>query len=318
MKREEILIKDINLKDERFRISRFFSLESLLLSLKEVGLVNPPLVTCRERRLVLVSGWKRVLACQGLSLNSIPVWMVESDDDLQMFLLAFYENLATREFNLLEKAEILLKLKTFGEKEQKIIRHYFPLLEIPKTSYYLDLYLTISRFSRDIKSFIHQKNMSLASLGCLAEFNSRERKLLLPLLQPLGQNKQKELLEDLHEISLRDGIPAEKILMSEEIGRILHSEKLSPLQRSARILQWLRQKRYPCLSSWREAFEQAMRRSGWPKNISIEPSPFFEEEAVTVQFRFKNEEELRSLLERLQQVSSKKEFRAVFSSPSDE
>ena len=76
MKREEILIKDINLKDERFRISSFFSLEKLLFSLKEVGLVNPPLVTYRNHRLVLVSGWKRVLACQGLSLTSIPVWMV--------------------------------------------------------------------------------------------------------------------------------------------------------------------------------------------------------------------------------------------------
>ena len=155
MEREEILIKDINLKDERFRISYFFSLESLLLSLKEVGLVNPPLVTYRDHRLVLVSGWKRVLACLELSLTSIPVWVVESDDDLQMFLLAFYENLASREFNLLEKAEILRRLKKLGEKEQKIIRHYFPLLNIPKTSYYFDLYSAISRFPRDVKSFIH-------------------------------------------------------------------------------------------------------------------------------------------------------------------
>ena len=318
MKRDVTLIKDINLKDERFRISTFFSLESLLLSLKEVGLINPPLVTYRDHRLVLVSGWKRILACQRLSLTSIPVWTVESDNDLQTFLLTFYENLATREFSLLDKAEILRKLKTFGETEQKIIRHYFPLLKIPKTSYYLDLYLTISRFSRDTKSFIQQKNMSLASLEYFAQFNSRERKLLLPLLQPLGQNRQKELLENLHEISLREGIPGEKILRSEGIGRILHSEKLSPLQRSDRILQWLRQKRYPCLSSRRKAFEKALRRSGWPKNISIEPSPFFEEEAVTVQFSFKNEAELGSLLERLRQVSSKKEFRAVFNSPSDE
>lgn len=318
MKREEIHIKNINLKDERFRISCFFSLEGLLLSLKEVGLINPPLVTSRNRQLILVSGWKRVLACLKLSLTSIPVWVIRSDDDLQMFLLAFYENLASREFNLLEKAEILRRLKKLGEKEQKIIRHYFPLLNIPKTSYYLDLYLTISRFSKDVKSFIHQKNMSLASLEIFAEFNSRERKLLLPLLQPLGQNKQKELLEDLHEISLRDGVSAQEFLISEGMGKILHSEKLSPLQKSDRIRQWLRQKRYPRLSSRRKAFKQALRKSGWPEDISIEPSPFFEEEAMTVQFRFKDKEGLRSLLARLQQISSKKEFAEVFKGPSDE
>jgi ParB family chromosome partitioning protein len=318
MKREEIHIKNINLKDERFRISYFFSLKGLLLSLKEVGLINPPLVTSRNRQLILVSGWKRVLACLELSLTSIPVWVVRSDDDLQMFLLAFYENLASREYSLLEKAEILRRLKKLGEKEQKIIRHYFPLLNIPQTSYYLDLYLTISRFSKDVKSSIHQKNMSLASMEIFAEFNSRERKLLLPLLQPLGQNKQQELLEDLHEISLRDSVSAQEILISEGMSKILHSEKFSSLQKSDRIRHWLRRKRYPRLSSRRKAFKQALRKSGWPEDISIEPSPFFEEEALTVQFRFKDKEELRSLLVRLQQISSKKEFAEVFEELSDE
>lgn len=318
MKREEILIKNINLKDERFRISYFFSLEGLLLSLKEIGLINPPLVTSRNRQLILVSGWKRVLACLELSLTSIPVWVVRSDDDLQMFLLAFYENLASREFSLLEKAEILRRLKKLGEKEQKIVRHYFPLLNIPQTSYYLDLYLTISRFSKDVKSFIHQKNMSLASMEIFAEFNSRERKLLLPLLQPLGQNKQQELLEDLHEISLRDSVSAQEILISEGMSKILHSEKFSSLQKSDRIRQWLRRKRYPRLSSRRKAFDKALKKSGWPEDIPIESSPFFEEETLTVQFRFKDKEELRSLLARLQQISSKKEFAEVFEKLSDE
>lgn len=318
MRRKEILIKDINLKDERFRISYFSSMENLLLSIKEIGLINPPLVSSRNRQLILVSGWKRVLACLELSMTSIPVWIIRSDDDLQMFLLAFYENLASREFSLLEKAEILRRLKKLGEKEQKIIRHYFPLLDIPQTSYHLDLYLTVSRFSKDVKSFIHQKNMSLASIEVFAEFNSRERKLLLPLLQPLGQNKRQELLEDLHEISLRDGVSAQEILTSEGMGKILHSEKFSSLQKSDHIRQWLRKKRYPRLSSRREALKQALRKSKWPEDISIEPSPFFEEEALTVRFCFKDKEELRSLLARLQQISSKKEFAEVFREPPDE
>jgi hypothetical protein len=160
--------------------------------------------------------------------------------------------------------------------------------------------------------------MSLASIEVFAEFNSRERKLLLPLLQPLGQNKRQELLEDLHEISLRDGVSVQEILISDGISKIIHSEKLSSLQKSDRIRQWLRRKRYPHLSSRREALKQALRKSGWPEDISIEPSPFFEEQALTVQFRFKGKEELRSLLARLQQISSKKEFAEVFRKLSDE
>lgn len=318
MKREEVYLKDIDLKDERFRISFFFSLEKLRQSLKEVGLINSPLVTYRQDRLILISGWKRVLACKALSFSSIPAWMVKTDSDLDAFLLAFHENRATREFSLLEKAEILCRLRRFGENEQKIVKHYLPLLRIPQTSYYLDLYLAISRFDRDLKSFIHEKNMSLTSLEYLAEFKPKERRLLLPLLLPLGQNKQKELLQGLREISLRNDLPVEKILTSKPLTRILDSEKLSPLQKSERIRQRLRDQRYPHLSSSEKTFEQALRKAGWPEDMTIAHSPFFEEEGITVTFRFKDEEEFKSHLKRLQQVASREGFSKVFKLPSDE
>jgi hypothetical protein len=244
--------------------------------------------------------------------------MVEREDDLQTFLLAFYDNLATREFCLLEKAEILRRLKRFGEKETKIIRHYFPLLNIPQTSYYLRLYLAISRFPKDIKAFIHKRNMSLTSLEYLAQFSPKERKLLLPLLQPLGQNKQRELLEDLVGISLREDLPAEKILTEEGIVKVLRSEKLSFLQKSDRIRRMLRRRRYPHLSRRREAFQRALEKSGCPENISIDPSPYFEEKEMTIRFHFKDEEEFRSHLRQLQKLSSKKEFLKVFQGAGDE
>jgi ParB family chromosome partitioning protein len=244
--------------------------------------------------------------------------MVEREDDLQTFLLAFYDNLPTREFCLLEKAEILSRLKRFGEKESKIIRHYFPQLNIPQTSYYLQLYLAISRFPKEIKAFIHKRNMSLTSLEYLAQFSPKERKLLLSLLQPLGQNKQKELLENLVGISLREDLPAEKILMEEEMVKIRRSEKLSSLQKSERIRRMLRRRRYPYLSWRREAFQRALEKSGCPENISIDPSPYFEEEEMTLRFRFKNEEGFRSHIRQLQKLGSKKEFLKVFQGTGDE
>jgi len=105
MKKEQFALKKISLEDERFRTSYHFSLEKLKLSIKEIGLLHPPLVTRRDNRFILVSGWKRVLACHELSLSSIPVYVIEEKDELQTFLIAFYENLAAREFGLLEKAE---------------------------------------------------------------------------------------------------------------------------------------------------------------------------------------------------------------------
>jgi len=318
MNMEYIPLDSLYLKDERFRISYFFSLDKLILSFKEIGLVHPPLVTWRDNLLILVSGWKRVLACLELSLSPIPVVCIEEKNDLKVFLMAYYENLAVREFSLLEKAEILKRLKHFGEKEKSILKHHLPQLGIPPTAYHLDMYLSFSRFSPEIKKIIHEKRMSFASLELLAGFRSQDRKVLLPLLFPLNQNKQKELLEDLREISIRDDMPVLKILKSEEIRAILGSEKLSSLQKSNMIWHVLKRKRYPHLSSWEEKFDAALKTVNWPEDVSLQPSPFFEDDKVILEFSFKSEQEFKRCLSKLQDVSSKKAFSRVFKPSSDE
>jgi len=271
MKREKLDIKEIFLKDERFRTSYHFSPEKLKHSLKVVGLLNPPLVALRNNRFILVSGWKRVLACAELSFSPVPVLITEEKDDLKTFLMAFYENLATREFSLLEKAEILTRLKRFGEDEKRITQHYLPLLDTPATLAYLDTYLAFSQFEPEVKKAIHEKRMSFLSVKPLVEFSSQEREWLLPLLLPLGQNKHREMLEDILEVSKKNDTPVQQILFSPEIRAIQESKTLTPLQKADRTLLLLRKKRYPALSSMQDSFESLLRKMDWPEEIRISP-----------------------------------------------
>ena len=312
MKKERIDLNEIFLKDERYRTSFHFSLEKLKLSLKETGLLHPPLVVFRSERFILVSGWKRILACAELSLSPIPVLITEEKDDLKTFLMAFYENLATREFSLLEKAEILTRLKRFGEDEKRIIRHYLPLLDIPATLLYLDTYLAFSQFEPEVKKAVHEKNMSFSSVKPLVEFSSRERKQLLPLLLPLGQNKRRELLEDILEVSRKSDTAVHKILLSPEIKAVQESETLTPLQKADSIRLLSRKKRYPAFSSLQDSFESLLRKIDWPEEIAISPSPFFEEEDFTVRFTFRSEEQLMAGLLKLEELSARKDFSKIF------
>ncbi len=308
MKKGRLLLKEIFLKDERFRISNFFSLDKLILSIKEVGLLNCPLVTLRNGHLILVSGWKRVLACLELAFSSIPVFVVEEKNDLKAFLIAFYENLAIREFSLMDKAEILLRLKNFGENEEKIVYHYLPLLGIPSTLSHLDTFLAFSEFAPEVKRVIHQKDMPLCSARLLTAFSPSERDLILPLISSLSQNKTMEILENLKEISSRDGIPVQKILASKKIQDVLGSEKLSAAQKAEKIRHDLRRKRFPTLSSWEETFDSLLSKMRLPEEVTLKPSPFFEEEKLSLSFTFKSQEEFKAMLAKLQEVVAKKEF----------
>lgn len=312
MKRENLSLNKIFLKDERFRISYYFDLNKLVASIKEVGLLNPPLVTLRDEHFILVSGWKRVMACLKLSLSPIPALVVQGKSELETFLIAFYENLTSREFSLVEKAEIIARLKKLGEEEKKIVRYFLPLLDIPPTLSHFDSYLAFSQFEPKLKKFIYEKNLPFSLAELFLEFSTSERKRLLPLVSPLSQNKMTEFLESLKEISSRDKFPALKILSSKEVKDILCSRRLSTLQKADRIRLILRKKRYPTLSSWQESFDSLRKKMRWPQEITLSPTPYFEEKRLSVAFDFENQEEFKARLLELEELASKREFSALF------
>jgi ParB/RepB/Spo0J family partition protein len=312
MKKLNLSINEIFLKDERFRISYYFDLEKLVASIREIGLLNPPLVTRRNGRFILVSGWKRVMACLNLSLSPIPVLVVQGKGELETFLIAFYENLATGEFSLVEKAEIMARLKKFSEDEKKIVRHYLPLLGIPPTLSHLDSYLAFSQFEPELKKIIHEKNLPFSLAELFSEFSTSERKRLLPLVSPLSQNKMTEFLESLKEISRRDELPVRKILASKEVKDMLGSRRLSLLQKADRIRLVLKKKRYPNLSSWEESFDSLRKKMRWPREITLSPTPYFEEKRLSVDFNFENQEEFKANLLKLEELASKREFSELF------
>jgi ParB family chromosome partitioning protein len=163
-----------------------------------------------------------------------------------------------------------------------------------------------------LKEIIHEKNIPFSVLQIFLELKPETRRLVMTILVPLGQNKQKEILEDLQEVSQRENIPAEEILKSREILSIQNSDKLSPLQKADRIRNWLRKRRYPSFSSWKESFDSTLRKMRWPKEIVLKHSPFFEDEDISVAFSFKNKKEFEESISKLKQLASQKEFNKMF------
>jgi ParB family chromosome partitioning protein len=312
MKYETLSLAKINLADERFRTSFHPDLSRLILSIKKVGLLSPPLVCRGAQGFVLVSGWKRVLACRELGLSAIGALVTEKKDDLRLFLLGLYENLATREIGTAEKAEIVSKLLKFGVDKKALLRDYLQLLSLPATAAHLEVLLGLSRADTTVREFIEKKELPLALVQSLLRFKPVEQNLLLPLLRPLGQNKQKEIIEGFREISRRDEVSLQEVLRGTEMRQALGSGNLSPLQKAEKVRSILRRKRYPELSSWQEAFASTLRRVRWPRSMAIQPSPYFEGEDISVSFRFRNEAEFKAGLKKLEEASEKREFSQLF------
>ncbi len=304
MRTEDIRLDTIDLDDQRFRISYHFDLTHLIHSISEIGLIHPPVITYRDNAALIVTGWKRVLACQSLGLSSIPCQVFEGQDDLEAFRIGLVENLSFRSFTLLEKARIIHRLIQLGIPENTIVKDHLSDLEIPPTINYLDIYLRIASLDPETQSIIHSKNLAFPVVHFLTEYSGEERQLLLPLLLPLGQNKQKELLQNLLEISKRDDVPVQNILTHGEVQRAATDRNLSPLQKAEAIRNHIHKQRYPTLSAWKDTFRSQKKDLEWPDDIKIEPSPFFEREEFTVRFTFKDFDELKSKLAQLNEMAS--------------
>ncbi|MFC2168514.1 ParB/RepB/Spo0J family partition protein [Acidobacteriota bacterium] len=315
---KKIPLEDIDLSDQRFRVSYFFNLDQLSQSIREVGLIYPPVVSQRNDSIVPVTGWKRIFACKKLFLSPIPAYLSSETDDLKSFKLALFENLTTKKFDMIERAEIVCRLKKFGESEKNIIRRYLPLFGIPPTYDYYDLYSNISCLKRKEKSIVSEKNMALSVVEYLIQFSPKERKILFPILVFLSQNKQKELLELTREISLRTEIPVQEIFDSKEIKNVLLSDNLSSIQKADRVRFLLKEMRFPLLSSREKSFDSAKKKLGWPKDIDLSPTPYFEDNQAHIKFSFKGNKDYLKKISNLLSMSEKDEFSSLLKTILDE
>jgi len=318
MKLEEVELGRIDFDDRRFRISRPSRLDNLLQSISEIGLINPPVVTRKSGCFVIVSGWKRVEACRRLSFFSLPCHVLGECTDLQAFQIAIQDNSTTRELSVSERAEILKRLKGFGVTEDSLVITYLPLLGIPRTRIHLDAYLAISELEPESKEFIEERKVSFPVLMHLIALDRLGREQVLPLLRHLGQNKQRELLEYLLEISRRDSVPVPSLLSSEETRPVIQSAALSPLQKADKVRMILKKKRYPALSAKKESFESSLKRIGWPEDTALDPPPFFEGEEFTVKFTFKDSGEFREKVDKLRSLDEKGRISELLNALSDD
>lgn len=265
-----------------------------------------------------MTGWKRLEACRQLCVSPLPVFIFNEINDLKAFHLAFFENLVTREFHLIEKAEVISKLLKFGESDQNIIQNFLPLLGIPPTFSYFDMFRKIAKMSKKEKRIVWEKNLSLGVIEQLVRFSPYERKKLLPHIVCLSQNKRKELLELAKELSLKNEVPVEVILESKKIKNVIQNTKLSQIQKAEKIRVFLQEERFPRLASRQKIFESAKRQLALPKDVEISPTAFFEDEEFLVKFSFKDKGSLLKKLSLLKNMAEDKNLIKVLKTVDDE
>ncbi len=302
-----IPVAQVDLEDTTFLITFMPDLQPLLTSIELVGLLEPLLL--RERgdgNYQIVSGFKRAEALQRLSIPEAAAVIYDpqnAPDDLHALLLTVGHNLL-HPLNLMEKAQVLGKLLSFGVDERVVIDRYLPLLGLQPNMRILRDVTGLLRLERKLQEYLVTKGLSLSTSALFLQLDAGAQRAVTPLLEALqpGENRVKEIITFLREISLRDGIPIPSLVARREIEEIVADHQTPRPQRIERFRRLLKEMRFPRLTVLERRFADYRRSLALPPQISFHPPAFFEGGQFRMELRFKDFGGFRELVGKLHQI----------------
>ncbi len=313
---QNILLEEIDLSDQTFSVNYLPDLQRLRSSIEKIGLIQPVLLKRKRSRYQIISGFRRISVMKTLGKLEIESRLVEEKeaDEFHLFSLSFHENLTTRGFNTVEKATVLDKLvHQFHIGSSVVIDSFLPLLDLQPNEKILNTYLSLARMEDEIKQYVRREEVSRFNIRKLSAFSPDDRKAFLFLAFPLklGENRLREILTLLEEISRRNRSTVIDICSKPEIQGVLSQEELTPSQRTDRIKKVLTNLRYPKLHRLEEGFEKKKKELNLHSKVLLQHSPFFEGKGGKIEFQFENMKDYRSIIASLLKLADKKEFEEI-------
>jgi len=313
---QKILLDQIDLSDETFSVNFMPDLQRLRSSIEEVGLIQPVLLREKGDRYQIVCGFRRISIFHELGRIKIESKILgdKEVDDFRLFSISVHENLTTRGFNTVEKAIALDKLVHYFQIDPTIvIKDFLPLFSLEPNEKILKTFLSLARMEDEVKRYVLTEEVSRSNIRRLSHFSSEDRMSLLIVFSSLklGENRLKEILTLLEEISRRDQTRVRDIVHRPEIQNILCQKEFTPSQRAERVKKILIDLRYPRMRQMEERFEEKRRDLSLPSGISIHHPPFFEGKGLRIEFQFETLEEYRSILSSLSVLQDKEAFQEM-------
>lgn len=310
----EIPLNSIDFDDRRFCVTVGPCPASIEASIRQVGLIDPPIVWAQKSgKKVIVCGFRRLSVLRDLKKPSVEVRLIQDGkaNEKALFLLSVHQNLCTRGLNPAEKAQVVYRLlRSYSASENELRKIYLPLLSLAQDHREIQRQLRTATLPPEILEFLAVGLIRPETADRLARFNDEES---LAVFQPLktlrmGTNRQKEYLDLLTEIAARENIAPSAVLDLPAIRESLqHGEHNAP-QRCALLILALRTRRRPELSATDKRFSFLRNSLNLSSSIHLDHDSYYESPKCSATITFTTAEDLVKLTEELQRISGSPEI----------
>ncbi|MFH0961015.1 MAG: ParB/Srx family N-terminal domain-containing protein [Pseudomonadota bacterium] len=298
----------VDLNNRDCYIPAFDPSDFLVMSIREVGILNPPLLKQTPEGLFIpILGRRRIEALRKIEAShSIEVRLAPSEmANDKAFLVAFWDNLDRIRLDAGVKAHVTSRLLDLFPIE-KLARFVLPAINITARGPHLKRLKKIGRLEDHILKALSCGKINEKSAGLLAEMDFDQRKSLFELISLLGLNSNKtfELISNLFDLSVYWNESISDLLARAEARAVFDNTVISLAEKAALFRDLVRRWKFPEISRDREKFNKWIKGLNPPDNVSLRPSQSFEDDSVYVEIRVSSSlhvQELTELARRFQE-----------------
>jgi ParB family transcriptional regulator, chromosome partitioning protein len=296
--REKTLnLAQIDSGDGLFRITTRENVDDLVKSIRDVGLLNTPLLIEKKTGYRIVCGFRRVEACRRLGWSHVKVRMLDSNTKrIECVKMAITDNLFQRPLNLIEQSRSIEMLSRFYPDIHSLSKE-LSVLGLPNQEAVVKKIKNLCRLPTSLQNNILSNMIPLTmalELNKMAPDDQSGFSRLFSLLK-MSLNKQREVITLIKEVALREDISMTQILESTDINKILTHKDLDNNQKVRKIRVYLKQRRFPALTAAEKAFEHHKGKLTLGNGIKLIEPAHFEGTTYTLQLSFKSRAELKNL-----------------------
>ena len=312
---DSVPISEIDHHNTEFQISTDPDISNLAASIASVGLLVSPILRKTDAGFVIVSGFRRIAACQALNQTHVSGKVLSAASTrLDCVGMAVAENALQRPLNLIERSRALSLLSphfaNLSELSQASVK-----FGIPENPAMIRKLLPLCRLSQEIQAGILDGTLSVAMAHELERFDPETRDALAGLLLSLKMslNKQREVLTMIEEISLREGGSMTGLLREPFLASILADQQRDRNMKTEQLREFLKKRRYPAIHAAEEKASTLIKALKFTEQMKLTPPKNLEGMEFSLMIRFRDASELKRLHQSLGDILDRPELDQLLS-----
>jgi len=314
-KNSQVPLSLIDLKDQTFRITTETGIDDILYSIKNVGLINSPILIKKKSKYTIICGFRRITVYQTLGLLNIKAKIPDTNaNELDCIKCAITDNSFQRPLNLIEQSRALFMLSGFF-KDITSLADAASSLGLPRNPSLIKKIINVYHLPSFIQNCVLSNSISLTIAVELGKFEKDAGITFAKIFNDLklGLNKQRELITLINEISLRENIPVMKVIQENDFQKILQNDEIDRTKKTEKLRFYLKKRRYPSITRAEQKFEELVKKLKLGNNMKLIPPKNFEGNTFIIKLYFNNLKDLQAHSETLEEILQNPTFKKQIS-----